>query len=266
MAERLPWPEGWHAGVVPGCVPSGCLAAAGTGLLVIGVAAFAGGQRAGPWVLFVGVLAWMVAPAVWPSEGPPRQDARGLVVRMRRRAHLGFAAIVAGFSAAAFGMWRSDDRDRAVVMAGAVVVMVVFQVRARPWRFALRVMPDGVSVTDRVETFVPWQPGLSVDAYDVVIPGRFGLRNHIARLGIAAARVRHHPRPPSRMDRWGSAGYPVDLSVRPLGVDPVVLCWTLRYYAAHPEARDELRDGRALARIERGDLLDGTPDSGPPAV
>ena len=54
-----------------------------------------------------------------------------------------------------------------------------------------------------------------------------------------------------RRDRLGIDGIGSNVRTERLAVDPLVVFWTLRYYKQNPDAREELRDERAVDRVRR---------------
>jgi hypothetical protein len=71
--------------------------------------------------------------------------------------------------------------------------------------------------------------------------------------------VQHDDAVDSKLAELGQkwSGADVTWPVRALAVDPVVVISALRHYLRHPEQRLELRDRRALDRIETGGLQPG---------
>lgn len=121
-------------------------------------------------------------------------------------------APLAGVVALLLSFLTTDDVGPALVLVVSLAIVAVLVGQGRDG--AIRLDPEGVRLSPRRR--LPWSEARPVT-------------RRIGGLRVGDARL--------HTDRYQA--------------DPVVLYWTLHYYATHPESRDELADGRALDRVLR---------------
>lgn len=237
--EALPAPEGWRrrgaAFVVVQAV---------TAYLVFGLPFYRGAARLGraagvTYLVTAGVGLALLAFGRWPAGGLPVAGRNALVLPAARGrmvamvlaplvlgvpVTLSTAGLASGLYAVAIGV---------VVLGGTAYVAWL-----RPWADEVALTAYGVRYTHagRRDT-VTWDDVAAVEAVTEERPGRRGVTVTQPYLCVD-----------------GASGRSIKVPKPVLCVDPAVAYWTLRFYAAHPEARTELTDGRAVERIARADL------------
>jgi hypothetical protein len=191
---------------------------------VMGGTAAATGHR--PWYFWglTGFL-WSVAVYYGPTRGVGVASRGGALVlplsKPRRLATLlGSAALAAGTAATVGFPWNALVLALPIAVAGP-------RLRRRGLFGAVTLDPEGVSFdVSGYRRRLPW-----ADVRGVVVGRR-------TRLVVQAP------------------GESVWLGLDPFAADPLVVYWTLRYYAGHPAARAELADERAVERVRCEDLVD----------
>lgn len=275
-----PWPEGWHREIAGGRVKAVAMGCFGVLAALAGLAMTADGRLAvGLGVTGFGATCVAATPLFWPRRNGGR-PARAGTVSIRGQSMpatvldysrlRSLVAVIACLSFAAVGvaMMATPSTERrwlaarifgflAVVFFGLIGFFSVRRGAGRGW--ALDMLPDGIAnVAGKSWLFAPWDAIEDVVAFDVTTYHR-GLRNHEPMLGLAARDADTFESNSGRFARAlmkSNRLYGVDyaVGVRALAVDPVRAYHALRFYHQHPQARDELADGRGAARINAGDL------------
>jgi hypothetical protein len=235
----LPAPEGWRrrgAAFVVG--------QAVTVYLVFGLPFYRGAARLGraagvAYLVTAAAGLALLAFARWPSSGVPVARHNGLVLpAARSRMVAAVLALVVLDVPVVLAMAGLTGAGYAVPFGVLVLGGALYVAWLRPWADEVALTTYGVRYVHggRRDT-VTWDDVAAVSAVTEAHPRRHGVTVTAPYLCVD-----------------GASGKGIKIPKPVLGVDPVVAYWTLRFYAAHPEARDELVDGRALARVARVDL------------
>lgn len=204
-----------------------------------------------PWTwLLIADVSWRLGqrtPGVGMAEGG------GLCFRWRRAqqvtllvvfVHLGVAGLWGGVQLVLGSGPRGVEWWALLAVAGGCGFMGLLQSvawvsRGLP-RGEVRVDAAGVTCRSWVREFhLAWAEMAATDDGGArVVP--------LSLRGIRAVEVQ------SRCSRWFSRPHSLRLMPTSLESDPLSFVHALAWYAAHPEHREELGDGRALARVLEG--------------
>jgi hypothetical protein len=162
----------------------------------------------------------------------------------------GLAVFCTGMALLAQGLGRLVAGSSGLLIASVVLTLAALRGSTGP---RLLLSPTVVVlVAGKASWTIPWPAIAAVRAFDATARGPAGTVRvpfvglvvdppQATRVGDGFAR---RMRPPARKD-----DVDVYFPVRSLDVDPLLVYWTLRFYAAHPADRDELGDSRALQRL-----------------
>ncbi|PZS29770.1 MAG: hypothetical protein DLM59_12285 [Pseudonocardiales bacterium] len=271
--DGLPWPEGWRrqaaAGVTRVVGPVVVIAVVLADAVIQGRAGSPGVALAvfGGGLLFAGLSfaglprgEGVVAPPLAVGAGTRQVGGVGFAASARYPvgvllASSGLAVILAGGAVLMQGPGRVVAGASAGLAAVAIAVLSVSRANTEP---RLLLAPDVVVLIAGTASWtVPWPAVAAVLAFDQTTYGPGG-SVHVPFIGLIAnppEAIRigdgrdRRVKPPARR-----ADADVYFPVRSLDADPVLVLWTLRFYAASPFARQELADGRARRRLHDRDL------------
>jgi hypothetical protein len=167
----------------------------------------------------------------------------------------GLAVFCTGMALLAQGIGRVVAGSSALLIGVVVVTLAALRGSTGP---RLLLSPNVVLlVAGKASWTVPWPAIAAVRAFDATAHGPAGSVRvpfvglvvdppEATRVGDGFARRMRAPVRKGDVDIY--------FPVRSLDVDPLLVYWTLRFYAAHPADRVELGDGRALRRVHGRDL------------